>query len=73
MNFKKGDAIVIELYGIKLYGRVVRFRDGVLRYRDELGKLFATSEIESIKPLSPELAAEYGIYSQQQQESSGES
>jgi hypothetical protein len=60
MSLKKNEPIVIEFYGIQLFGRVIQVTGSEVIYRNEVGQRFKT-EIESVRKLSAEQAEEFGI------------
>jgi hypothetical protein len=60
MEFKPGDVIYVEHYGLRIYGRVELVRDGVLLYRNELGQFFS-SPLEDVQPASPEMVDYFGF------------
>ena len=40
MKIKKGDAICVEFYGVRLYGRVLKVAGQKLTYRNEIRQVF---------------------------------
>ena len=40
MKIKKGDAICVEFYGVRLYGRVLKVAGEKLTYRNEIRQVF---------------------------------
>jgi hypothetical protein len=40
MKIKKGDAIFVEFYGVRLYGRVLKVAGQKLTYRNEIRQVF---------------------------------
>ncbi len=52
VTVKKGDLIKVELYGIELYGRVIRVQGDQVYYRSDIGQCF-TVDVSEVKPCKP--------------------